>query len=456
MESNCSVRMLPTAVSSAMPSRTIESTEEPTVAPNMTIEPTEATAAPSAMPSRTIGPTDEPTAVPSMAIEPSVVPSGTPSRTIEPSYVPTVVPNMTMEPTEEPAAVPSAIPTLTVEPSQEPTHEPTTIPVVLVDPSEASTTTAAPSVSPNLLPRDELTEVPSAIPTIIVEPTVAPTAIAPSAFTNTLSLVPTTFPSVTPSAELTTRPSIVVSIPQTTFSPSQIASSPFSVFPTLAPIVGNGSITYKVILGFADVAGDAVSPVDELVLSDALANIVGTADGNVKFLMLRTVAPARRRRLSAYSMTVVVLVGLDAVDFPQFQGSVSKIYENTTGNCLEAFKNGHLTNTFHQVARHFHSGTFEGATVISIAFEDAEFGKPGNTNTNSAAVSKTTFNKKTMGAVIACCTLIGSAICLFMICFAWKTNSRKTAPLPTTENIEEMDKIAVFPGKRRGWSVEII
>jgi hypothetical protein len=457
---------VPTAVPSAMPSMTIEPTDEPTAVPSATLTATE---------ELSDGPTEVPTEMPSMTLAPSYVPTAVPSATLTaateelsdgPTEVPTAMPSMTLAPTFEPTAVPSAKSPTTVELSE----EPTAIPVVSVNPSEALTTSAAPSGSSNIFPSEELTVVPSAIPTNPVEPseaavavssslpTAAPTTIAPIAFPNTLSLMPTAFPSVTPSAERTTGPSIVVSILHTTFpsfSPSP-ASSSFSMTPTGAPTSGIGAITYKVILEFADVADASVSPTDELVLSGAVAAIVGTADENVKFLTLRTVVPARRRRLAAYSVTVALLVGLDAVDFPQFQGNVSKIYENTTGNCLEAFKNGHLTSKFHQVARHFHSGTFESATVISIAFEDAEFVKPGNTNTNSASVSETPLNKKTLAAVIACCTLIGSAICLFMICFAWKTNSRKTAPLPTTENIEEMDKIPVFPAKIRGRSFAII
>jgi hypothetical protein len=397
-------------------------TAVPTISMAPSVAPT------TAVPTISIAPSVSPTtAVPTISLAPSVSPTtSTPTISISPSAVPTTSsPTISMSPTvtpttatptvsQNPSASPTtAVPTISISPTVHPT---TATPTVSLAPT-VSPTTASPTISqaPTVAPS-------TAVPTISLSPTVSPTtakptiSLSPSAvpttshptvsFAPTISLHPTRGPTFTP-----TRSPTISLAPTISLSPT--ASPSTSLAPTAAPSVGQGTLFYKVILEMAGVGDSEFSLTDESIVTQTIAAIIPTVSQNIEFLSIRDITRTsrqRRRRLDTYSMTVASRAFFAMSEWTKFEGNATKVYLNTTGNCLDAVESGRFSERLRELARLNNAPIFYNATVTAVTFEDPTINGP---QINSKNAFQTPLDQSSLAAIISC-SIVGVAL-LFVI-----------------------------------------
>ncbi|KAL7551531.1 hypothetical protein ACHAWF_014717 [Thalassiosira exigua] len=157
---------------------------------------------------------------------PSTLPSEMPSRL--PSSIPSlspsisIVPSFSTAPSSQPSSSPSSVPSFSTAPSSRPSSSPSTGPSTTTAPSVSLPPSSQPSLAPSSVPSTQPSSSPSSKPT---------TSSAPSK-----SLSPSNRPSLMPSTAPSTQPSNAPSSePSTSSLPSSVPSASLSTEPSSRP-----------------------------------------------------------------------------------------------------------------------------------------------------------------------------------------------------------------------------
>eukprot|EP01039_Chlorochromonas_danica_P004847 gene4847-5315_t len=286
---------------------------------------------------------------------------------------------------------------------------------------------ASPTRSPTLAPTADHTTFPSFSPT--VDHTAFP-SFSPSSMTEEPTVAPTWSPSLAPTRSPTASPSRLPTVAPTR-SPSAIPSvaptaTPSATrAPTTAPTAQTQPVlTFSSSFTMAGLTSATLSAADQEAVLNAQAEILAISVNYIVFVS--ATAQTHMRHVASVEVTVITQTTLPLVDFPQYGGDATSLYQSMTSTLSSSVADGSFSSTLTVQASNSGSTNLATASVSSVDNSDAVVDSPDD---DGGDKHKKLSDGAIAGIVIGCVVFVALFMLAYYYCFSCSgSNSKFVSP----------------------------
>jgi hypothetical protein len=280
------------------------------------------------------------------------------------------VPSLTLPPIDVPTLTlpPIDVPTLTLPPIE--------VPTLTLPPIEAPTLTLPPIEVPTL------TLPPIEVPTLTLPPIEVPTLTLPPIEVPTLTLPPIDVPTIeVPTIALTFPPILAISARPTvegqTEEPTAAPTFEVTVPATLQSLI----LSFDCILHLADYRDDVNNVIKDL--EERVEHTVEDTVSHTLNLLNDTCELVNTKKLNTTEVEYTVRTQIHVVDFPEFNGNYTQLYNKLVDEMKLAQMTGILDVTLQHYAKTYNATCLNDADVKTVTFTEPEV---SDANDNNGAV----------------------------------------------------------------------